>query len=113
MIKPSDEMVAAYKAARRAYWQALDWTTQGKTVAECEAEASRAGLAAVLALAYSADPHIYLSTGCLHGDHAYCQVEARRYDGSTKTAATCKFCASPCVCPCHGGSHAVEKAVDW
>jgi hypothetical protein len=61
----------------------------------------RIGLAAVLALVYSADPHIYLSTGCLHGDHTYCQVEARRYDGSTKTAATCKFCAAPCICPCH------------
>jgi len=45
--------------------------------------------------------HRYLSTGCLHGDHEYCKVEARRYDGSIKTAATCKFCGSPCVCWCH------------
>lgn len=54
--------------------------------------------------------HVYLSTGCLHGDtalpdgrtgHEYCQTDARRYDGTHKTAATCKFCSSPCVCPCH------------
>lgn len=46
-------------------------------------------------------PHVYLSTGCLHGDHDYCQTEARRYDGTTKIAGTCKFCGEPCVCPCH------------
>ncbi|MFE9372277.1 hypothetical protein ACFYM2_21255 [Streptomyces sp. NPDC006711] len=51
--------------------------------------------------------HAYLSTGCLHGDHSYCQTQAKRYDGSTKTAATCKFCESAddrgghCVCRCH------------
>ncbi|MEU6674798.1 hypothetical protein [Streptomyces sp. NPDC046925] len=45
--------------------------------------------------------HEYLSTGCLHGEHGYCQYEARRYDGSTKTPAQCKFCAAPCVCACH------------
>lgn len=48
------------------------------------------------------DLHRYLSTGCLHGDHDYCQTEARRYDGTTKIAATCKFCGAPCVCECHG-----------
>lgn len=52
--------------------------------------------------------HIYLSTGCLHGDtvlpdgrtgHEYCQSETGKT--GTKTPAQCKFCASPCVCPCH------------
>jgi hypothetical protein len=51
--------------------------------------------------------HRYLSTGCLHGDHAYCQTQARRYDGTVKTAAVCKFCSEgddrggSCVCHCH------------
>lgn len=91
IIEPTDEMIAAFNAADFSGCGNADWDDSHV----------RAGLAAVLAIVHSADPHIYLSTGCLHGDHTYCQVEARRYDGSTKTAATCKFCASPCVCPCH------------
>lgn len=43
--------------------------------------------------------HVYLSTGCLHGEHAYCQ--ARTGAVGVKVPATCKFCAAPCVCPCH------------
>lgn len=46
-------------------------------------------------------PHDYLSTGCLHGDHEYCKKEARRYDGTEKVAACCKFCGAPCICTCH------------
>lgn len=45
--------------------------------------------------------HWYLSTSCLHGDCAYCQTEARRYDGTHKTAATCKTCRAPCQHRCH------------
>ncbi|MFD9630106.1 hypothetical protein [Streptomyces violascens] len=64
--------------------------------------------------------HIYLSTGCLHGGadhsdpgHVYCQTQARRYDGTTKISAVCKFCSEgagdddghghggACVCRCH------------
>ncbi len=43
--------------------------------------------------------HVYLSTGCLHGNHSYCQGG----DGfcGPKTPAICKFCAAPCICPCH------------
>lgn len=43
--------------------------------------------------------HVYLSTGCLHGEHAYCS----NVDGiaGLKKPAQCKFCAAPCVCPCH------------
>lgn len=52
--------------------------------------------------------HRYLSTGCLHGDmqlpdgrtgHEYCQGETGAV--GQKTPAQCKFCAAPCVCPCH------------
>jgi hypothetical protein len=32
--------------------------------------------------------HLYVSTACQHGVHAECRRE-------------CKFCTSPCLCPCH------------
>lgn len=73
--------------------------------------------AALTRLAYRHGHHTYLSTGCLHGDlvlpdgrtgHDYCRTQARRYDGTTKAAAVCKFCSElgrpghgHCVCPCH------------
>lgn len=41
--------------------------------------------------------HVYLSTGCLHGDHDYCQSTKQ----GSKIPAECKFCAAPCVCLCH------------
>lgn len=41
--------------------------------------------------------HEYLSTGCLHGRHAYCQKK----DGKTGGPAQCKFCKAPCTCDCH------------
>lgn len=43
--------------------------------------------------------HVYLSTGCLHGDHGYCQ--SRTGLSGQKTPGVCKFCKSPCTCPCH------------
>ncbi|MDI5965775.1 hypothetical protein [Streptantibioticus silvisoli] len=52
--------------------------------------------------------HQYLSTGCLHGDmrlpdgrtgHQYCQGETGVC--GAKTPASCKFCRTPCQCPCH------------
>lgn len=43
--------------------------------------------------------HDYLSTGCLHGMHAYCQSDTGA--AGTKTPAQCKFCAAPCRCWCH------------
>lgn len=49
----------------------------------------------------TAGRHVYLSTGCLHGDHGYCQTEARRYDGTTKKPSVCKFCEAKCICRCH------------
>lgn len=43
--------------------------------------------------------HYYLSTGCLHGEHEYCQsmVGTR----GEKRPGRCKFCDARCVCECH------------
>lgn len=43
--------------------------------------------------------HEYLSTGCLHGDHAYCQGTTGAV--GAKRPAECKFCGAPCICDCH------------
>lgn len=43
--------------------------------------------------------HVYLSTGCLHGEHGYCQGKTGRV--GAKVPATCKFCAARCRCECH------------
>lgn len=54
--------------------------------------------------------HLYLSTGCLHGDyvlpdgrtgHEYCRSETGH--AGSKRAGRCKFCDTACVCPCHAG----------
>lgn len=45
------------------------------------------------------DEHVYLSTGCLHGDHTYCQSSTGLC--GQKTPGVCKFCKTPCVCNCH------------
>lgn len=52
--------------------------------------------------------HYYLSTACFHAVepgrealHGDCKLDTRRYDGSHKTAATCKYCPAQCLCPCH------------
>lgn len=43
--------------------------------------------------------HVYLSTGCLHGEHAYCQ--STHGQAGLKTPAQCKFCQAACTCHCH------------
>ena len=43
--------------------------------------------------------HTYLSTGCLHGHHDYCQ--AMTGHAGAKRPGQCKFCAAPCLCSCH------------
>jgi hypothetical protein len=43
--------------------------------------------------------HYYLSTGCLHGRHDYCNA-MKGLDGA-KAPAQCKFCRAHCRCPCH------------
>lgn len=51
--------------------------------------------------------HVYLSTGCLHGNHGYCQGK----DGfvGPKMPAICKFCSAPCSCVCHAQKHNEES----
>ncbi|MDX2528018.1 hypothetical protein [Streptomyces europaeiscabiei] len=45
--------------------------------------------------------HRYLSTGCLHGNHAYCQ-SMTGLNGS-KRPGECKHCQARCICGCHAG----------
>jgi hypothetical protein len=42
---------------------------------------------------------VYLSTGCLHDRHDYCQN--RTGQAGAKQPATCKFCDATCICHCH------------
>lgn len=44
-------------------------------------------------------PHVYLSTACLHGEHDYCNAMIG-YAGE-KRPARCKFCDATCICECH------------
>lgn len=43
--------------------------------------------------------HTYLSTGCLHGQHGYCQGTVGQT--GAKIPARCKFCQTACICSCH------------
>lgn len=43
--------------------------------------------------------HVYLSTGCFHGEHEYCQSKTGLK--GQKKPASCKFCCAGCVCWCH------------
>ncbi len=45
------------------------------------------------------EPHYYLSTGCLHGEHDYCKSNTG--SNGEKVPAQCKFCKAPCTCWCH------------
>lgn len=44
--------------------------------------------------------HVYLSTGCFHGDHGYCK-SMTGLNGS-KRPGECKHCGTKCTCGCHG-----------
>jgi hypothetical protein len=46
-----------------------------------------------------AGQHSYLSTGCLHGDHAYCQNMTGL--AGKKRPGQCKHCGAHCICRCH------------
>jgi hypothetical protein len=50
------------------------------------------------------DVHDYLSTGCLHGEHAYCQSMTGTQ--GQKRPGRCKFCDARCSCPCHAETDA-------
>lgn len=43
--------------------------------------------------------HVYLSTGCLHHDHDYCQNMTGMQ--GTKRPGLCKHCDARCICRCH------------
>lgn len=45
------------------------------------------------------EKHVYLSTGCLHDNHEYCQ-SMTGIQGS-KRGGKCKHCDAQCVCTCH------------
>lgn len=47
----------------------------------------------------AAAAHVYLSTGCLHGEHAYCQSMTGQQ--GEKRPGRCKFCDARCTCACH------------
>lgn len=57
-----------------------------------------------IALREGSEGHTYLSTGCLHGNHGYCQGTTGA--NGAKKPAECKFCAARCVCECHQGDEA-------
>jgi len=43
--------------------------------------------------------HTYLSTGCRHGEHGYCQSHTGL--SGAKKPSSCKFCGAHCICRCH------------
>lgn len=49
----------------------------------------------------TAGVHVYLSTGCWHGDHDYCKSMTGL--NGAKRPGECKKCAAKCICGCHGG----------
>lgn len=55
---------------------------------------------ALTRLAHRLGTHWYLSTGCLHSEHGYCQGKTGK--AGAKTPAKCKFCGASCQCDCHG-----------
>jgi hypothetical protein len=62
------------------------------------------GLVAALAvtltrIAHRLGTHAYLSTGCLHGNHGYCQGMTGM--AGAKRPGVCKHCPAACRCNCH------------
>ncbi|MFC8676731.1 hypothetical protein ACFUEN_29100 [Streptomyces griseorubiginosus] len=87
------------EAERDAYGEQLDGGAE--TIAARTVEINRLTdeLRRLAAAAPQPGQHVYLSTGCLHGQHTYCQ----NVDGiaGLKKPAQCKFCQTACICPCH------------
>jgi len=54
------------------------------------------------------DAHVYLSTGCLHGDHDYCK-NMTGLNGA-KRPASCKKCGAKCICSCHRDQPTADPA---
>lgn len=83
-----------------------DWDLVGSDLGTVRPEDLRAVLAVAdghwskeLNIEPEPEPHVYLSTGCLHGDHDYCAAMTG-YQGE-KRSSQCKFCDARCVCDCH------------
>lgn len=53
------------------------------------------------------ETHVYLSTGCYHGDHDYCK--GMTGVAGAKRPGECKHCGAKCVCPCHERPSDAEK----
>jgi hypothetical protein len=78
----------------------------------CSAHQPAAGVIAALdGTVGLGEEHRYLSTACLHGAepgredlHRECKIDTKRYDGTHKIGATCKWCPARCVCTCHAGA---------
>jgi hypothetical protein len=54
--------------------------------------------------------HVYLSTGCHHGDHAYCQAMTGL--NGAKRPSRCKFCDARCQCSCHDEQPSGPAAIE-
>lgn len=98
LVKAQDEL-AAHRAAYALDAPLRDQLQAAvKALGKSETELARLrGQPAPAAT--EATEHHYLSTGCLHGQHDYCQSHTGQ--AGAKTPAQCKFCQAPCTCPCH------------
>lgn len=55
------------------------------------------------------EPHVYLSTSCVHGFHERCRSDAAtdsEGEPFRKVPSRCKHCSAPCICECHGWTQA-------
>lgn len=77
----------------------LDESKLRQLMAKAVAEHLGAVTAEQLGIVAASGQHVYLSTGCFHGEHTYC-ASMVGVQGA-KRPAQCKFCEARCVCPCH------------
>jgi hypothetical protein len=106
-IRETERAVKAEAAVARARALANQWTKAGppplgtplaRWVDRRLVELNTA-LNETTSAATEATGHVYLSTGCLHGDHAYCQGMTGLNGG--KRPGECKHCGARCICGCH------------
>ncbi|MEV8474874.1 hypothetical protein [Streptomyces sp. NPDC051173] len=93
----------------RACYDAHPVTWAGTVGQETHVEGAASAIVDVLLAVQdgemAAGRHVYLSTGCLHGDHGYCKSNTG--SNGAKIPAVCKFCGTFCTCECHQeGDHA-------
>lgn len=80
-----------------SYWDGTEWKTWPTTQEVTEMATSLVGDAA--ATGNAPEGHVYLSTGCFHGEHNHCSDMVGTQ--GEKRPATCKFCEAFCICACH------------